>query len=317
MFYINPIFDTAISRKAAERIAQGTKIVRRDANPERSYGFTFEHLAKLGPINAVHLQDLICCFRAIIGDSQAYGKAYSDNVHESSRGGRVPNRFPFCTVLGLTESGIVPSFAMQKACESFGIDSKWCCSSRVDTGGLKFCESHSHAPEHFLPRRLLGQLGEELWVVEDEVTTGRTIGNLLECLYDSSNIRKCRVFSLLDAREDTDHERLKQICLRRRWNVTFQSILRPENSSCLSNRPHGFTNRINHVARHYVVGESIAAALPLLLSGDIQYLQHITLSPWVIDGDYIVSRQSWQDCYYIYNAPEDESKQVWNEEEYA
>jgi len=313
MLSINPILNTPLSRKAAERIASGTRIVRRDANPQRSHAITFEHLAKIGPINSVHLQDLITCFTAIVIGRKSLKKAKSNSYARTYCSGGSLYRSPFCTVLGLAESGIVPAFAMQSACESAGINSQWYCSSRVDTGGQKFSESHSHAPEHFLPRHMLDQLGEELWIVEDEITTGRTIENLLDCIYDLSRISKCRVFTLLDARNATDLERFEEICLIRGWNVTFQSILRPGDFSSLSNQSRGFTNRIDHTARYYVVGESIAGALPSLLNGDLPCLQHITLSPWVIDGEYIVSRQSWKDCYYVYNSPEVEPEQLWND----
>ncbi|MCC9608603.1 phosphoribosyltransferase domain-containing protein [Blastopirellula sp. JC732] len=269
----------------------GTRIVQRDANPKRTHAITFEHLAKLGPINAIHLHDLIECFRAFIDAPPS----------------------PSCTVLGLTESGIVPSFAMQKACEAAGIDSEWRCSSRDDTGGLRFRESHSHAPEHFLPHNFLDQIGEELWIVEDEVTSGRTIENLLECVYDSSNIRKCRVFALLDARSEADRQRFDDLCQIRDWDVTLQSILRMAPSSVVLNKRRDPTSSAAPVTQHFVVGESIAAALPSLLYGDLQGLQHITLSPWAIDGEHVVSRQSWDGCYYIYNALNDEPKQIWGE----
>lgn len=252
------------ARTAAQRIASGTVSVRREANPRRSDAITFEHLGKLNPISRPHLVDLATCFARLLPT------------------GLTTQRI---MILGLAESGILPAFAMQQAALAQGGTPRWCFSSRIDRGGLAFLEPHSHAPRHFLPPTFdLCQM-DELWIVEDEVTTGQTLMNLRNALGKLGAAVTIRFFSILDARPTTTEPAL-----------AVESILRGSPQS------EGSTgSRSVPQQTHLSVGEAIAEDLPRLWDGSLAALRHVTLSPWVIDGAAIVSRREFRPGYYLYN----------------
>ena len=250
---------------AARRIAEGTVCVRRDANPRRSEAITFEHLGKLSPIGQRHLVDLATCFAELLPTAQTSKRI---------------------VILGLAESGIVPAFAMQQGALAQGVTAQWCFSSRTDRGGLAFSEPHSHAPRHFLPPGFDRWGMDELWIVEDEVTTGQTLSNLRRVLMDSRTTLSIRFFSILDARVTLPTD-----------SIPVESILRGVPSPGLLS-----TARISHESAHLSVGEGIAEDLPALWNRSLASLRHVTLSPWAIDGEAIRSRREVTPGYYLYNA---------------
>lgn len=265
--------------EAAIRIARGVKIVERDANPHRRHGITFEHLGKLNPISSRHLEDLIACFAELLP---------------------TPSSARRITVLGLAESGIVPAFAMHEAANSHGFDANWCFSSRTNQGGPGFVEAHSHAPEHFLPPEILVDFGEELWIVEDEVTTGQTLLNLLEVVRRTTEYERVRCFSVLDARSP-DHSENNQVPQQ----LEVRSILQGDLSEWLHQmNPSSLQSRFDGIP-HLSIGELIASDLPALLTGELPQLQHVTLSPWTIDQKAILSRLEYMPGYYLYNTKAD------------
>lgn len=297
-------------KECLERISNGVRFLKRDRNALRSHAITFDHLGKLGPINSVHVHDLITCFDRVIDGIQSAFKTRSEKIPEVASNACDVQPTPSCTILGLAESGIIPSFAVKIACEQRGIRCNWSCSSRINTGGLTFNEPHSHAPKHFLSPDLLHNIGHELWVVEDEITTGRTLQNLLERVYDLSGIRRCRIFTLMDAMRFYDLVRFRTFCRRQGWCVSIHSVIRSFNARTES-RVSVSSNHPNDLNRHYAIGEAIASALPALLSGKIKQIHQVTLSPWVVDGRHIRSRHDFGEGYFLYNASVNEPMQIW------
>ena len=193
-------------RVAIERVCRGICYLYRDGNPRRQRAFSFEHLGKLNPISGQHLQDLSTVWRRLV------------NLSRPATG---------IAVVGLSESGIVPSFAMWSAAKGlFRSDQiQWFVTSRTNKLGPSFLESHSHAPVHFVPLDLVSYACDEIWVVEDELTTGKTIENLLECLMRVMDFSVVRVFSLLDYRGHSERGNLLQWAKRRGVVLHEQSLL--------------------------------------------------------------------------------------------
>jgi hypothetical protein len=278
---IDATFSQTSAEDAALRIAAGTMKVRRDANPKREFAVTFSQLGKLNPIFASDVKDLVDCFSVLASDASECDSP---------------------CILGLAESGIVPSFAMHQACIAQGRRSQWLCTSRRNNGGHGFCEPHSHAPHHYLPTESPSDPIDELWIVEDEITTGNTLANLLHCIRLARMARRVRIFTLLDTRS---YARQGLPCFE---NVSVQSVLKTtsdfwnddsfEMSSDVAPRQY-------HEKVQYVAGESITRSLPFLMTGEVRSLQHITISPWLVDGHHILSRQQLTQGYYLYNAGAD------------
>ncbi len=291
---ISPLFATiekheslcqVAGETAAYRVACGMMKVERDANLIRQFGVTFSHLGKLNPIDATHLQDLIACFSALAMASACDAPC----------------------ILGLAESGIVPSFAMQQACLLQGRTASWYCTSRDQLSGLRFSEPHSHSPEHFLPMSLVNHHIEELWIVEDEITTGRTLANLLDLVREHCRVERVRVFTILDTRDaDTADspayslDEFAQVSSVLRCGADFWT--RPIESYSLASQPFIPARDLTQAPGKLAVGETISQLLPGLLSGEISRLHHITLSPWKVNHLNIFSRQQWAPGFYRYNA---------------
>jgi Phosphoribosyl transferase len=264
---------------AANRILNGVAKVRRATNSRRIFGVTFEHLGKLNPIHLGHLQDLIDCFSVLISWLD------SPRVH----------------VLGLAESGIVPSFAMHQSCFMHGHSSQWFCSTRSIASPIRFEEPHSHAPQHFLSQVVFDHSADELWIVEDEITSGRTLDNLLKCIQPICNGRSIRIFSMLETRARKDIDSFQQTWKEHGISVSTYSILSADPSFWCDDLVVGQPVQQRLQPASLSVGESIASALPLLVAGDIRSTQHVTLSPWMVDGHSIISKQHHQEGYYLYN----------------
>ncbi len=79
-----------------------------------------------------------------------------------------------------------------------GIHADWICSTRRPSSGIIFTEKHSHAPDHILP--LPCYQPTELWFVEDEITTGKTVLHLALKLCEIMNIRQVRFLAIADIR---------------------------------------------------------------------------------------------------------------------
>ena len=159
--------------------------LQRKNNPKRSSAVTFTWLGKLGAIDG---QDIQACTQ----------KLESLLIRSLSK---VPaSKTPL--IVGLAESGIVLSSLMHQIALAHEMDAHWICSTRRNGDGIKFVESHSHGPHHVLP--LPDCAPTEIWFVEDEITTGKTLFQVAMKLCHSLNIRKVRVVTLADSRTPSE-----------------------------------------------------------------------------------------------------------------
>lgn len=272
---VHAALNNSAARRTAVRIALGARLVQRDANPRRSHGITFEHLGKLNPLRRSHLHDLVGCFAEMLP---------------------VPTRLSNVTILGLAESGIVPAFAMFQAALAKGYAAKWYFSSRTDRGGAGFEEPHSHAPQHFLPPEISTQPADELWIVEDEVTTGQTLRNLRGILKQTTSCETFRCFSILDARPAPPLGENADLARFTGEPIAVESILQ---GTPLIRNERSFVPQLE--ALHLSIGETIADDLPALYEGTLTQLQHVTLSPWAVDQQAVFTRVEYLPGYYLYN----------------
>jgi len=72
-------------------------------------------------------------------------------------------------------------------------------STRRPVDGIAFNERHSHGPNHVLP--LADAVFKEIWIVEDEITSGNTVMNLIFQLYTHMPIERVRIFAFADFRD--------------------------------------------------------------------------------------------------------------------
>jgi len=110
-------------------------------------------------------------------------------------------------IIGLAESGIIPSALFHQILGKMGIRAGWICSTRRPACGIRFVESHSHGPEHILP--FPPARPGELWFVEDEITTGRTLLHLSISLCRRLHLKRVRFFAFLDTRASHHHVRFR------------------------------------------------------------------------------------------------------------
>lgn len=286
---INPMLlrnNASNASNAIRRIAAGISVVRRDGNPNRDLSLTFQHLGKLNPLQSSHLQDLADCWRYVI----------SDNLNVDTP-----------LIIGLAESGIVPAFAMYHACTELSIRASWCHSSRDFSGEIAFTEPHSHAPRHFLSATKLRQGGySELWIIDDEITTGATLVNLIEALSRIRLFRSVRIFALLDNRTFKYDSVFHSLAYQLGISINVISLI-----SIFGNlRRFTATSELGEskgAPIEFVWGEFISESLPALLLNPEKRIQQVTLSRWLVDGHAVRTHAQISECYSIYNVCDEAS----------
>lgn len=283
---LSRLLKEAVSQQAIEdarqRVQQGLCLLKRLGNPKRIEAITFRHLGKLWPISRLHLQDLRLCFAPLI----------SGEVNEG------------VTVLGLSESGIVPSYAVHTLMHG---NAHWFCTSRDATpNATSFQEAHSHAPTHYLPERFCHGAPGELWIVEDEITTGKTLLNLLESLPRGFRGSTVRVLALLDARGPADRVAFEQavgamLSANRFAELQCHSVFQlPAETLRESSRTSALAMPASEAEPTLVAGEAIREALSWLDADPRRSLQHVSLSPWELDEVHI-QRVDPIGSHYLYN----------------
>ncbi len=226
-------------------------------------------------------------------------------------------------LIGLTESGIVPSFLMYlEACRQ-AISCEWICSTRcTHVAGIPFEEVHSHGPHHLLP--LPQNQAAEVWIVEDEITSGTTVQNLISQIQDYLAAPIIRIFSFADSRSAAQKEHFVEQFSKLGRTYLFHSLAsaidlcsaRPElcNQAAADfeaySKPllHKIADQLNkkhllgeQYGEHlFVIGEAVSTAVLLVAAGVFNSFQHITLSPWAVDCININSRIQFTN-YYLYN----------------
>lgn len=280
--------------------------LQRENNPHRQTAITFSYLGKLGLTNCWDLQEC---------------KNYLQSLLLQSLKQNTVTECPL--IIGLTESGIIPSALMHQNAKEQRINAQWLCSTRRRTEkGIYFSESHSHSPNHILP--FPQYQPTELWFVDDEITTGRTLLNLTLHLCPLLNVKYVRYFALADTRTIEQIAQFESVLASHSIQSSTHCLVQLL-STHVANKNDVLKTEINEInadrqyQRKYtdaelayepdllkagsllVVGEAIDVGIRMVQINPYLSFQHITLSPWQIDGKSIFSKLEICGKYYIYN----------------
>jgi len=155
--------------------------LKRDNNPLREEAFTLSCLGKLYPASS---SEFLRCGNWLSG--------LLDELDIENHSGHA------ILIAGLAESGIIPALLMYMESRRRHLDTHLIYSTRRPMAGIPFNESHSHGPDHILP--LLNCNFKEVWIVEDEITSGNTVLNLIYQLHTHMEIERVRIFAFADFR---------------------------------------------------------------------------------------------------------------------
>ncbi|MBF0203494.1 MAG: phosphoribosyltransferase domain-containing protein [Desulfamplus sp.] len=209
--------------------------LKRDNNPHREDAFTLSCLGKLHPASRVDflrcggylsgLLDEALFYKSVshqlvnshqsVNNNAVVSKSVSQNsntVHHNSNslshnsnsvhhnkclsGNRNDDEI---LIIGLTESGIIPALLMYLETLGRDLNTSILYSTRRPLSGIAFKETHSHGPDHILP--LPDCKISEIWIVEDEITSGNTVCNLMVQLCEYLDISRVRIFAFADFRD--------------------------------------------------------------------------------------------------------------------
>ncbi|MBO1350757.1 MAG: phosphoribosyltransferase domain-containing protein [Hormoscilla sp. GUM202] len=294
--------------------------LQRENNPRRQTALSFPFLGQLGLTSE---PDLLAC------------RKHLQELLRSSACQKPISGEPL--IIGLAESGIIPSGLMHQVVREQQISAGWICSTRRRASGIRFMESHSHSPHHILP---LPQFQpSQLWFVEDEITTGRTILNLALHLCSLLQVRQMRFFTIADSRSPAQIAQFESILADRdiqfsthtliplppdrqdiAQNLQHQDIIisedmivtepdeiqsqwqLPEQRAALQTQWHIVPDLANNLQGSLLaIGEAIDLALRMVRGNPQLSFQQITLNPWRVDGINIQHRLDICDKYYLYN----------------
>ncbi len=155
--------------------------LKRENNPHREDACTLSCLGKIHPASS--------------SDFTRYGSWLSELLDDLDL--ENPSKHEIL-IAGLTESGIIPAFLMYLESSKRQMNTHLVYSTRRPISGIAFNEIHSHGPDHVLP--LAARHFKEVWIVEDEITSGNTVLNLIFQLHNHMEIERVRVFAFADFR---------------------------------------------------------------------------------------------------------------------
>ncbi len=290
--------------------------VERDGNPLRREGHASPFIGKLGPLDCARLDQIGQLARAALPD------------------------LPEPTlVIGMTESSLLLAFWMalwqQKPVDLRFTSRKTRAS---DARRLTFREPHSHGPQHYLALEA-GRRYAQVVIIEDELTTGATLRNLILALENVSD--KVWVATLSDMR--SPQLRAELVAEMGARGVKLEVIaldtldvqlpieatpLRPQFN------PFGRTETDYHRAfgeleaqwrafapgAVYMIGECVDIALQWWLQlpeDERPDLRQITRSPWKVDGAAVKSARVFaapnqKSRYFLYNfVPPRNGRALW------
>lgn len=295
--------------------------LKRENNALREDAVTFSCLGKLGPADASGFKRW---------------KGWIEQLFQQALEFRTISSSPL--IIGLAESGIIPSALFHQILREKNYQAGWICSTRRPASGIYFSESHSHGPDHIIP--LPKCRPSELCFVEDEITTGRTLLNLSLRLCSHLNLSKVRFFAFADTRTQAHKDQFQSILNAHGMTFSTHTLIQPKRSANGDKDRNGElkTNILhdNHavVSKAYkesdwhfpwqrpalkkqsniqisfprnlkgsilAVGEAVDMGLQLVQANPGLKLHHITLSPWKIDGRHIINRLDICGKYYLYN----------------
>ncbi len=290
--------------------------VKRDGNPLRRFGHASPFIGKLGPLDCARLDEIGQLTRVALPD------------------------LPEPTlVIGMTESSLLLAFWMA-LWQQKPVDLRF-TSRKIRDGDahrLAFREPHSHGPQHYLALER-GARYAQIVIIEDELTTGATLRNLILALDGVSNrvwvatLRDMRLPHLRDelraelGARGVDLQVIALDTLRENLPVEI-APLRPHFN------PFGRTecSRVAALCELekqwktfapdviYMVGECVDIALQWWLrlpESGRPNLRQITRSPWKVDDNAVLSRQIFAAAgqgsrYFLYNfGPPANSRVLW------
>ena len=300
--------------------------VERDGNPLRRFGHASPFIGKLAPLNA-----------------RALGQIARLTLEQ------LPHLPDPTLVIGMTESSLLLAWFLTLWQET-PVDLRFTTrENRGDTPGRTFREPHSHGPEHFLALSK-GAKFAQILVIEDELTTGATMRNLIFALRDVA--QKIWVVTLCDLRSESMKTALESELKACGIELTVldlskvdgepfdlqeKSVLHAPNHDCARVfNPFGRSQKSLEKARFdlenhakngldalYIIGECVDIALEWWECQPPETrpeVRQITRSPWKTDGETVISRQDFSDPsvssrYFLYNfAPPkagEKSRAVW------
>lgn len=129
-------------------------------------------------------------------------------------------------VIGLCETATALGMSVAASIK----DSHYIMSTREPIQGVKqilrFEEPHSHASTHAIYSNELDlNRFEEVILVDDEITTGISLLNLIKELVRDSNVRKFSIFTILDWRNNQMKDAFGQIALDLSLNINVYSLV--------------------------------------------------------------------------------------------
>ncbi len=280
--------------------------VERDGNPLRRFGHVSPFIGKLAPVCALHLDQIGQLARAALPD------------------------LPEPTlVIGMTESSLLLAFFMARW-QQKPVDLRFTTRRNRETSGgqIAFREPHSHGPQHFLALED-GRKYAQIVIIEDELTTGATLRNLILALRDVSH----RVFvaTLRDLRPQNLRDELQiemqslgiELEVLGLESIHWQPAGAPETPLAPRFNPFGRTESALQKALDalenetkkfqpnaiFMIGECVDIALRFWLDlpeSERPELRQITRSPWKIDGEAVKSAVKFpafegSSNYFLYN----------------
>jgi hypothetical protein len=276
------------------------KVVR-DGNPLRRFGHVSPHIGKISPLDATAL-------RGIAGLATSSLPPYPGTT----------------LVVGMTESALLLSWFMAErlaARPGVEVDLRFttrehrhASPNKAGNGACRtFLEPHSHGPVHSLALPA-GHAYPRAVIVEDELTTGATLRNLLLAIHNTAP--RHHVVTLCDGRPPESRERLHEEMRALGVELSVVDLARagdtPPPPSTNGHappirnpfgRPAAVMDGVVGELRRrwlssrpgclYAIGECVDVAVAFwesLPTEERPAFRHVTRSPWLVDGEAITSR---------------------------
>jgi hypothetical protein len=275
--------------------------VERDGNPLRRFGHVSPHIGKISPLDATAL-------RGIAGLATSSLPSYPGPT----------------LVVGMTESALLLSwFIAERLAAQPGVEvdlrfttreHRHASPNESGNGACRtFLEPHSHGPVHSLALPA-GHRYPRAVIVEDELTTGATLRNLLLAIHNTA--ARHHVVTLCDGRPPESCERLHEEMRALGVELSVVDLARageaPTPPSTNGHtppirnpfgRPAAVMDGVLEELRRrwlssrpgclYAIGECVDVAVAFwesLPTEERPDFRHVTRSPWLVDGEAITSR---------------------------
>lgn len=289
--------------------------VERDGNPLRRYGHVSPYIGKLGPLDCTAL----------------------DQIGQLTRFA-LPDLPEPTLVIGMTESSLLLAFFMARW-QQKPVDLRF-SSRKIRKGEEKraFREPHSHGPQHYLALKP-GCTYAQIIIIEDELTTGATLRNLILALADVAprvfvaTLRDLRPQELRDdltrdvnnAGMELEVLSMESLAWKPNEELTPLSPVFNPFGRLEADRCEALEKLERYYNEHapgaiYMVGECVDIALQFWLQLPVEArpeLRQITRSPWKIDQKTVFSAHCFPgdgsgSRYFIYNyTPPANDRVIW------